>query len=108
VPDVYEDYKHPELLFISGHTIELDIFAPQIHVALEYHGEQHYKDVYAMLELKRQNERDKEKREACTQVFLTIVLLVFECFSLRVVSHSSKSLIGGIEGRTALQQHCIS
>jgi hypothetical protein len=67
--DVYEDYKHSELRFASGRCMELDVYAPQLSLAIEYQGEQHYKNIYPFMEQKQHAERDKEKRDACNQVF---------------------------------------
>jgi hypothetical protein len=31
-----EEYKHPEILYASGHSLELDLFYPQFKLAFEY------------------------------------------------------------------------
>jgi len=56
------------MVFPSGHAMELDVFAPDLYLAIEYHGVQHYKDLHPFGEQKTIAQRDKQKREACERV----------------------------------------
>jgi len=77
--------------FPSGKGIELDVFVNDIHLALEYQGEQHYRNIYPFGELKVISERDKHKREACKKV-----KICFFSLNNRLGSHWLQFLIGGI------------
>jgi hypothetical protein len=48
--------------------MEFDVFAPELSLAIEYNGKQHYSEIYALGAQKDIAERDKEKREACQKV----------------------------------------
>lgn len=56
--------------------MELDVYFPDISLAFEYQGRQHYQNVFqggwAM-----QQTRDREKREACQQHHITLVLVPY-------------------------------
>lgn len=68
---LYEEHKHSELTHpSSGQPLEFDVFAPGLNLALEYQGEQHYQRVFPFSSDTQQQQRDKEKRQACTQVFI--------------------------------------
>ena len=61
--------------------MELDIFIPDLNLAFEYQGEQHFKNIYALLEHKITLNRDNEKKKACNEVklnFLTSLLYSLE------------------------------
>ena len=53
--------------------MELDIFAPQLSLAIEYQGEQHYKNLYPFGELTQISLRDEEKRRACVRAGITLI-----------------------------------
>ena len=76
--EMYPFYRIEEEFHI-GERLRLDIFVPDLGLAVEYHGRQHYEFVphfhiteNAFEEAKR---RDKRKREICEE--LGIVLIVF-------------------------------
>lgn len=68
ITGVYEDYKSSELVFDSGHGMELDCYAPDLYLAVEYQGEQHFSNVFPFGQQKDIAQRDKQKREACAKV----------------------------------------
>lgn len=45
--------------------MELDIFIPELSLAIEYQGQQHYMDVGVFTPHSKREKMDKEKREAC-------------------------------------------
>jgi hypothetical protein len=53
--------------------MELDIFIPDLNLALEYQGEQHYQNIFRFSEQKIQMERDREKKQACKQSGITLI-----------------------------------
>ena len=64
-----EDYKHPQLVHSSGHTMELDVYIEPLKLAVEYQGQQHYSPSYwTGKDFAQQLMRDEEKRKACKQV----------------------------------------
>lgn len=86
LPSTYEiefDFKHKDLRFsYSNRAMELDIWVPQIKLAIEYQGEQHFfphwstRDksvVYSRNTLSAIQERDEEKRVACNNLGITLV-----------------------------------
>lgn len=52
----------------SGRPIELDVYLPELQLAFEYQGEQHYKPLHWVSDLTAQQKRDYEKQEACKKV----------------------------------------
>ena len=48
--------------------MELDIFIPELSLALEYQGQQHYVDVGVFTPHAKREGMDKEKYEACQLV----------------------------------------
>ncbi len=57
--------------------MELDVFLPKEKLALEYQGEQHFKDIYSMGVRQRRKEQDDEKRQACADRGITLVEVPF-------------------------------
>ena len=43
---VKEDYRQGEITFDSGHRMEMDVFVPDLKLAFEYQGQQHFNDLY--------------------------------------------------------------
>jgi len=50
----------------TGQLMVFDIYVPSLNIIIEYHGYQHYYDHYLFGDVKSLQERDKEKRIACT------------------------------------------
>lgn len=67
--EIFEEYKHTELPHsASGLAMELDVYAPELQLALEYQGEQHYKAIYWVYDFEAQKQKDEQKRQACKKV----------------------------------------
>ena len=57
----------------SGLPVELDVFLSKEKLALEYQGEQHFNDIYAIGPQWQYTERDAEKRLACKENGITLI-----------------------------------
>ena len=83
--------------------MQLDVFVPDLKLALEYHGRQHYEDVYAFGAQEDTSYRDSQKREACRQNGITLVEVPywwdFDRESLAATIHARRpDLLQGEEG----------
>ena len=82
--------------------MQLDIFLPKENLALEYQGEQHFKDIYGMGPQRKQKQRDDEKREACLERGITLVEVPFwwdeNRDSLQNSIHQANSKLIGLIG----------
>ena len=75
---VLEDYFYPQLQFISGHLIQLDIFIPSLNFSIEYNGEQHFDDLpSAFNPLELSQSRDLEKQQICKAHNISLISLPF-------------------------------
>ena len=71
--EIYYDFKHPDLRFSSSNAkMELDIWIPDLSLAVEYQGEQHYEKFWRgnfetndSQSFESQIKRDEEKRKSC-------------------------------------------
>lgn len=63
--ELKEEFAHPEIRYLSGQKATFDVFLLREKLALEYQGEQHFKDVYVLGSRWRHRERDEQKRELC-------------------------------------------
>jgi hypothetical protein len=74
---VMTQYKHPKMIFKgSGARMELDIYVPRRMIAFEYQGEQHFIVTPfwgGKVALKRQQQRDEEKRRACKRLGIRLI-----------------------------------
>jgi len=65
-----------------GQTLYLDFFSPLLNLAVEAHGEQHYKFVQhfhgSRMNWARHRRRDAEKKEWCENNNITIIELPFD------------------------------
>ncbi len=72
------NYRHPDLLFSqSKQRMQLDIFIPELLLALEYQGPQHYSWHYLYGSDKLQRKRDQEKKEACLRDNIQLIIIPY-------------------------------
>lgn len=71
--------KHPEIISNKGRKLELDIFLPNIKIAFEYQGIQHYKENYFADQKKfnRQQENDKLKKIKCKEIGISLYCIPY-------------------------------
>lgn len=90
---VHEEYKYT---LATGKFVQLDVHIPELQLAFEYQGEQHYKPMYWVESLSILQKRDNEKRESCikveTDAFITDLIggTDFDCRALLVGFHKTK------------------
>lgn len=53
--------------------MELDVYVPDINLALEYQGKQHYVNILSVGEQKLYSQRDEEKRAICERAEITLI-----------------------------------
>ena len=70
--EVIEEFSLPNTRN-SGIPVELDIFIPQLNLALEYQGEHHYFDIPAFGSLELYKYRDNEKSNICKELGINLV-----------------------------------
>lgn len=61
--------KSPE----SGWFMELDLYLPELSLAVELHGVTHYKPIYGAEKFERQVRNDRLKREECKRLGIRLV-----------------------------------
>lgn len=74
--EIIVNYKHPDLRFLrSGRKMEFDVWIPDLNLAFEYQGEQHYyltnwlsEEQFAAVQM-----RDREKAEAAQAHGITLI-----------------------------------
>ena len=73
--EIIENYLHEPLSRISGKSIELDVFIPELNYAFEYNGHHHYKELPNFGSLELYQARDREKIDLCNSanIFLVVV-----------------------------------
>lgn len=71
--EVQEDAKPPGLRFPSGQAMEVDVWLPELHLALEYQGQHHYRDHYLFGAHSVAEVRDRVKAAACRAQGLDLV-----------------------------------
>lgn len=57
--------EHHRLDTDKGEAFELDMYVPDLKLALEYQGEQHFHDVFQANKVGRQKDTDSQKQAAC-------------------------------------------
>lgn len=68
-------------MFLEG--LELDCFCPEMNIALEYQGEQHYKYISHFHrngeeDFIKQQERDKKKKDLCEKNGIALIIVSYE------------------------------
>jgi hypothetical protein len=53
--------------------MQLDVFVPELHLAFEYQGEQHYFNIFSYGAQWGYEKRDAEKRRACKAAGITLI-----------------------------------
>jgi hypothetical protein len=73
--EILEDFNHPKLTYrATSKPMQLDLYLPELSMAFEYQGIQHYEDFYVFGTLSRvYEERDQEKRRACAKANITLI-----------------------------------
>jgi len=75
--DIKMNYRHPQLCHSkSNKKMELDVYIPSLKLAFEFQGGQHYKQT-PYSSLRKQLERDTEKKEACKQLGISLIELPY-------------------------------
>lgn len=76
---ILTNYRHPDLVHNSGTRMELDVYCPELNLAFEYQGGQHYKGYYkgGARGLKQQQLRDEEKRAECQRKHITLITIPY-------------------------------
>jgi hypothetical protein len=88
----------------SDSYMELDLFLPKERLALEYQGEQHYRDVYAIGDQNERMQRDDEKREACKSMGIQLIEIPYwwdksiDSLAATISQHNPDVLPGNIVG----------
>ena len=66
--------RHTKLLYSeTNRTMQLDIFIPQLNLAFEYQGKQHYMFHYLSGHPEEQQKRDAEKKAKCAEARITLI-----------------------------------
>lgn len=77
VIDIFEEYQYlhtePDTI---GQSVELDVYIPELNLAVEYQGQQHYKPSYWVTDFTAQQKLDEEKRNICQKVVNALSVLI--------------------------------
>jgi len=76
--DIYSQYRHQKVRSsLTNRTLEFDIWIPDLMLAIEYQGEQHYSESWSGVldnaEFNKIEQRDKDKKEACLQLGIRLI-----------------------------------
>jgi hypothetical protein len=71
--DVFWNYKHPDMRFVSGRKMEIDIFVPNHNLAIEFQGEQHFFPKWGNKNLVAVRHRDIQKRKMCKKLGISLI-----------------------------------
>lgn len=70
---VHSNFIHPALEFANKEKMELDVFIPNLKLAFEYQGKQHFNQSYFLTGESKQYLLDIQKREACKAAGITLI-----------------------------------
>jgi hypothetical protein len=72
--------RHPDLLFSkSGRRMELDVYVPELSLAIEYQGAQHYRIAWGDEEtFAHLQQRDAEKKAACINANILLIEVPYD------------------------------
>ncbi len=74
--------------------MQLDVFVPELSLAFEYQGRQHFEDVFRFAPQKHYADRDLEKRIACKYANITLIEVPYwwdmELSSLQATIHKAR------------------
>jgi len=71
--NILMNYRHPDLISDrSLVNVELDIWLPNLKLALEYHGIQHFRDTFSKI-TNDQRSRDQVRRDQCKKAGISLV-----------------------------------
>eukprot|EP01027_Heterolobosea_sp_BB2_P018918 GEZU01026579.1.p1 GENE.GEZU01026579.1~~GEZU01026579.1.p1 ORF type:complete len:601 (+),score=135.41 GEZU01026579.1:14-1816(+) len=72
--EVIEDFQHETVLFGNSNLpLELDIYIPSFSLALDYNGQQHYKESYIFGPYHNYQHLDAEKVHICKKMGITLI-----------------------------------
>ena len=77
--NIYEEYSSSYISFINYSAYpEFDVFIPELNIALEYQGEQHYNEIAsAFSPLELYQARDNEKIHLCSNYQIQLLLIPY-------------------------------
>ena len=94
--------------FPSGQNMQLDVFVPELRLALEYQGQQHFAQIYAFGCQEDMSYRDQQKKLACKENGITLVAVPywwdFKLESLAGTIQLARSDLA-LEGGTPIPDH---
>ena len=74
--EIIEDYFHGDLTRISGFPVQFDIFIPSKNIAIEYHGEHHFRDIPSGFgHFEMYASRDNEKIKLCSDYNIKLIAI---------------------------------
>jgi len=74
--EMVEDYRHADLLS-NGRSLELDLYMPEIELAIEYNGKHHYEELPFFGPLEVYQRRDEEKRRMCMELGIRLLTVPY-------------------------------
>lgn len=74
---VLEEHRHEDLRFDSGQPMQLDVFVPELKLAFEYQGEQHYQTIHSWGSHEDILFRDEQKRQGCARHGINLIEVPF-------------------------------